>query len=66
MEPFLLSIKHLPSGVTHVEYDIGPTKRAQMVVLTEQLHDTLTVPARDLLAHSLTAIRPPEGRRSAP
>ncbi len=37
MQPFLLSVEHLPSGLTRYTYDVGPDRRA---VFTARSIDT--------------------------
>jgi hypothetical protein len=66
MEPFLLGVENKLNGTTEIVYDIGPTSRAQVLALTEAAHDILSVPAPELLRHSLTDIRPPTNRRGTP
>jgi hypothetical protein len=62
--PFLLTVDHKGDGTTHIQYDDGPTRRVQVVALTAYAHETLAVPARDLLAYTLADERPPVNRRN--
>lgn len=64
MDPFLLSVDHRSDGTTHMTFDVGPTSRANVLMLTENAHTTLGVPAKDLLAGLLTTTRPPDRRRA--
>lgn len=66
MTPFLLGVNPKANGTTEIVYDIGPTSRAQVLTLTEAAHETLAIPAAQLLAHSLADVRPPAGRRKTP
>lgn len=59
MEPFLLGINHLTSGITHVTYDIGPSRRANVATLSENISHLLDVPAGQLLGYTLAETRPP-------
>jgi hypothetical protein len=63
--PFLLGVEHRSDGTTRLEYDISPTQRVQVLTLTSAFHMTLDVPAEQLLAPTLTEIRPPANRRRA-
>lgn len=62
--PFLLSIDHRADGLTHLQYDDGPTRRVNVLTLTVNASVTLDVPASQLLAPTLSAERPPDRRRS--
>lgn len=62
--PFLLSVEHRADGLTHLQYDDGPTRRVQVLTLTAAAHETLNVPADQLLSATLSAVRPPDRRRS--
>jgi hypothetical protein len=53
---FLLGVEHRSDGTTRLEYDISPTQRVQVLTLTS---------AEQLLAPTLTEIRPPANRRRA-
>lgn len=64
--PFLLSIEHRPDGLTHLQYDDGPTRRVQLLTLTAAANATLDVPAGQLLAPTLSETRPPDRRRAKP
>lgn len=64
MDPFLLSVESRPDGTTHMTFDIGPTSRANVLMLTENAHITLGVSAQALLAGLLSSTRPPDRRRA--
>lgn len=62
--PFLLDVEHRPDGLTRLQYDDGPTRRVQVLTFTAAAGTTLDVPADQLLAATLSEVRPPDRRRS--
>lgn len=62
--PFLLGIEHRSDGLTHLQYDDGPARRVQVLTLTANATATLDVPAEQLLAPTLSEVRPPDRRRA--
>lgn len=62
--PFLLGIEHRPDGLTHLQYDDGPTRRVNLLTFTANADTTLGVPADQLLSATLSTVRPPDRRRS--
>ncbi len=61
--PFILDVTHHPNGFTDVTYDIGPAQRATVRVATVALQETLNAAPGDLLAHTLSPVRPPTQSR---
>jgi hypothetical protein len=62
--PFLLGIEHRSDGLTHLQYDDGPTRRVNVLTFTAMASVTLDVPADQLLSPTLSTVRPPDRRRS--
>jgi hypothetical protein len=60
---FLLSTDHRPDGTTRIEYDDGPTRRIQLLTLTEQAHAIVDMPGDELLGYTLSDQRAPADRR---
>lgn len=61
---FLLTSTPLNNGLTHIEIDDGPARRVNVITLTDTAHLTLQVPADELLAYTLSEVRPPANRRN--
>lgn len=61
---FLLGIEHRADGLTHLQFDDGPTRRVNVLAFTATVGETLDVPADALLAGTLSAERPPDRRRA--
>lgn len=60
---FFLSVDRDFQGGAKVEYDIGPTSRAQMLVPNASVHHVLALHPDQLVGQSLTAVRPPARTR---
>jgi hypothetical protein len=61
--PFLLSSENRPNGTVHLTYDTGPAERVNILAPMINAHETVMVPPEQLLAHTLSTVRPPAGRR---
>lgn len=61
--PFLLGIEHRSDGLTHLQYDDGPTRRVNVLTFTANASVTLDIPADQLLGSTLSTVRPPDRRR---